>query len=198
MVLHDQSVDISENIKNFEEHLVRIGYPQHAIHTGPIIRKELFYKNDLMETRKSLFNSLFHFARQIPINYICPKINKAECADEELAYIAKLSKTIFDELKRHFEYFSSFDLIIVYYDNGQNALTKVLTSVFNTLFSNVEMRKVKPVDYKLFQVADLICTMELTHDKAEHNSFSKSELEFFHSARDFNKNLYKQLAKKKL
>ena len=58
------------------------------------------------------------------------------------------------------------------------------------------MRKVQPADYKLFQVADLICTMELTNDKAERNAFSKSEREFFHSARDFRKNLYKYLEKK--
>lgn len=198
MVLHDQSIDISENIKRLEEHLKRIGYPQHAIHTGPIIRKESFYQNDLMETRKSLFNSLFHFIRGIDIRYICPKINKADCADEESAYIEKLTKVISDELQKNYDYFSSFDLIINYYDYGQAQLTKILSSVFSKLFSNVEMRKVQPADYKLFQAADLICTMELTKDKAERNALSKSELEFFHSARDFKKNLYKYLEKKKL
>ena len=198
MVLHDQSIDISENIKRLDEHLERLGYPQHAIHTGPIIRKESFYQNDLMETRKSLFNSLFHFIRGLDIHYICPKINKAECLDDETAYAEKLFKVIADELKKHYDFFSSFDLIINYYDYGQSQLTKILNSVFTKLFSNVEMRKVQPADYKLFQVADLICTMELTNDKAERNALSKSELEFFHSARDFKKNLYKYLAKKKL
>ena len=103
-----------------------------------------------------------------------------------------------DELRKHYDYFSSFDVIINYYDGGQTQLTKILTSVFSVLFPNVEMRKVKPANYKLFQVADLICTMELTNDKAERNVLSKSELEFFHSARDFKKNLYKYLVKKKL
>lgn len=51
----------------------------------------------------------------------------------------------------------------VIYDNGQTQVTKIITSVFNTLFANVEMRKVRPVDYKLFQVADLICTLEMIH-----------------------------------
>ncbi len=37
---------------------------------------------------------------------------------------------------------------------GKLKLTKILTSVFNTLYAHVEFRKVKPVDYKLFQVAD--------------------------------------------
>ena len=130
--------------------------------------------------------------------HICPRINKAECEDNEIAYIAKLSKAIGDELKKHYDYFSSFDLIINYYDNGQHGLTKILATTFTNLFPHVEFRKVQPAEYKLFQVADLICTMELTNDKAERNMLSKSELEFFHSAHDFKKNLYKQLEKKKL
>ena len=39
----------------------------------------------------------------------------------------------------------------------------------------------KPVDYKLFQIADLICTMELLAEKADTNSFSRSEMEFLFS-----------------
>ena len=46
----------------------------------------------------------------------------------------------------------------------------------------------KPVDYKLFQIADLICTMELLAEKADTNSFSRSEMEFFDNIRDFKKN----------
>ena len=74
----------------------------------------------------------------------------------------------------------------------------IITTVFSTLFDKVEFRKVKPSDYKLFQVADLICTLELTKDKADKNAMSKSELEFFHSAKDFKKNIYKHIEKKKI
>lgn len=198
MVFHNQSEDISEQIKSLDEHIKNFGLKFKVFHTGPLIRREEVYRYELREKRQALFKTLFHFTRKLPIHYICPKINKAECEDDEHAYIAKLSKAISDELKKHLNYFNSFDLIINYYDYGQSELTKIIVTVFNTLFSNVEMRKVKPTDYKLFQVADLICTMELTHDKAERNALSKSELEFFHSARDFRKNLYKQLEKKKL
>ena len=112
--------------------------------------------------------------------------------------LLKLTKAISDELKNHYEYLNSYDLQIIYYDYGQSELTKIILSVFGSLFSNIEMRKVSPADYRLFQVADLLCTMELTKDKAERNAFSNSELEFFHSPRDFRKNLYKYIEKKKL
>ena len=77
--------------------------------------------------------------------------------------------------------------MIIYYDNGQNELTKILTSVFNALFNNVEFRRVQPSDYKLFQVADLICTWEMLALKAEHNEFSVSERNMFDTEQDFMK-----------
>ena len=79
----------------------------------------------------------------------------------------KLSKAIRNSLSEHEDFWNGFNKVIVYYDNGQVELTKILSSVFNTYFSSVEFRKVAPVQYKLFQVADLICTMELLKEKAE-------------------------------
>ncbi|MCQ2591031.1 MAG: DUF3800 domain-containing protein [Treponema sp.] len=198
MVLHDQSIDISSEIANLEERVANFGYPHHAIHVGPIIRREKVYEHDLMENRKSLFNALFHFTRKTNIYYLCAKINKGECEDSEMAYIARISRAISDELKDNIDFFNSYDLIINYYDYGQSNLTKIITTVFTTLFNNVELRKVQPADYKLFQVADLICTLELTKDKADKNELSNSEKEFFGSVRDFKKNIYKQIEKKKL
>ena len=198
LILHDQSINISENIENLEQHLKKIGYPNHVIHTGPIIRREQYYKYELMENRKTLFNSLYHFTRKIDINYLCVKIDKKECEDNVYAYTAKLAKELSKELKLYYNFFNSFDLIINYYDNGQGELTKIITTVFSTLFDNVQFRKVKPSEYKLFQVADLICTLELTKDKADKNAMSKSELDFFHSAKDFRKNIYKQIEKKQI
>ena len=111
--------------------------------------------------------------------------------DERLDVIsmtARLSKDIAAVLRAHEDYLNGFDSIIVYYDNGQVELTKILTSVFNALLGHVEFRKVKPVDYKLFQVADLICTMELLSEKFNSERVSNFERDFFGGKRDFKKN----------
>ena len=63
--------------------MTNIGYKQHAIHTGPLIRRESVYANDLMEERKRLFNALFNFARKLDFHYVCAKIRKDECPDVE-------------------------------------------------------------------------------------------------------------------
>lgn len=199
MVFHEQATDITANIKTLDTHIHNLGYKIHAIHTGPIIRRESFYLNDTRESRRSLFNALYHFTRKLDIHYLCPHIDKRQLdPNNHFAMINKLSKELAANLSLHSDYITNFDRLIVYYDNGQIELTKVLVSVFNTLFNNVEFRKVHPIDYKLFQVADLVCTMEMLSDKATLNSFTNSETEFFGSAKYFKKNLYKQFEKKKL
>ena len=63
------------------------------------------------------------------------------------------------------------------------------------MFINVEFRKALPTDYVLLQVADLICTVQMISEK---QSLSRSEEEFFHSRRDFNKNILKMILRKKI
>lgn len=197
MILHNQDVDISENIRALEQHLKNLNYGYPAVHIGPIIRREEIYKTMLMEERKSIFHALFNFARRLDFKYICSYVEKKDC-DNVIAMTSRLSRNIADVIAKNREFFDSFDEIVIYYDNGQVELTKIITSVFNVLFSNVEFRKVRPVDYKLFQVADLLCTLELLALKAETKSFSKSEVEFFCSVRDFRKNYLKPLLRKRI
>ena len=197
MVLHDQDDDIGEKIAGMEQRASNLGFPHHAIHTGPLIRRESVYELDRMEDRKHLFNVLYYFTVQLPIRYFAVRVRKSECQDD-VQQTAKLSKEISMQLQAHADFWRAFDQINIYYDNGQTQLTKIITSVFNALFSKVEMRKVKPVDYKLFQVADLLCTFELLHEKAEHNGFSNSETEFFGGVRSFKKDYYKKVQVKQL
>lgn len=197
MVLHDQSMDIHNNISTLEEHVRNLGYPHHAIHTGPLIRRESIYTNDAMYERVKLFNALFHFARRLDFHYLCARVRKNECKDAVML-TGRISKAIADCIRSNSELWISYDKVIVYYDNGQVELTKILTSVFSALYTNVEFRKVRPADYALFQVADLVCTVELLAEKAANNSFSKSEMEFFGSARDFRKKYLKPLRQKML
>lgn len=195
MVLHDQSVDISPNISVFNEHLMNLGHVGETVHTGPLIRREAEYKNDLVEDRKRLFNALFNFARRLDINYTCAKVIKTSKTDT-ISQTAALSRSFAEILNADTDFWNSFDNVIVYYDNGQIELTRILVSVFSTLYTHVEFRKVSPSDYKLFQVSDLLCTMELLAEKAKSGTFSASELEFFDNVRSFKKNYLKPIRKK--
>ena len=76
-------------------------------------------------------------------------------------------------------YFNQFDVVKIYYDNGQIEVTRILSSVFNSLLDNVEFKRVIPSNYRLFQVSDLICTLKLTELKMQNHILSKSEIAFF-------------------
>ena len=101
-------------------------------------------------------------------------------------------------IRENYEFFCGFDVVKIYYDNGQVEVTRILSSVFNTLLENVEFKKVVPSEYRLFQVADLICTLKLTELKLDKNILSKSEKNFFGDKRTFKKNYLKPLGKKEI
>ena len=56
----------------------------------------------------------------------------------------------------------------------------------------------KPSDYCLFQVANLICTLELVKLKLDSQGLSKSEDEFFRGLRAFTNNYWKPIEGKRL
>ena len=197
VVLHEQSLPIQNQIDGLERYLTNLGYPNHALHTGPLIRREGDYKEMLMEDRKKLFNLLFRFARKLPIRFFSAKVKKSECKDsDELE--SKLTKAITNELQKHDDYFRSFDKIIIYYDNGQKPLKRILNIIFSSRFSDIEVRRVRPVDYKLFQVADLICTLEHIYVKIELGLFSNSEKEFFSRPHDFKRDYWRKIENQQL
>lgn len=100
MILHNQDIDITRNINELDSHLSNLGYGKHAIHTGPLIRRESVYSNDIMEDRKRLFNALFHFARKLNFKYVCTKIRKNECPDM-ITMTSKLSRSIADVIRKN-------------------------------------------------------------------------------------------------
>ena len=70
MIAHDQSVNISSDITQMDNYMIQNGRNIHAIHVGPLIRRESIYQHELVEGRKQLFNLLFNFTRRIDLKYM--------------------------------------------------------------------------------------------------------------------------------
>ena len=64
------------------------------------------------------------------------------------------------------------------------------------MLDNVVFKRVLPKDYRLFQAADLACTLKLTELKMMNHSLSKSEIHFFQDERTIKKNYLKVLRAK--
>lgn len=190
--MHDQANDIEKNLQFLEHELTMLGYPDHCVHTGPIIRQEDDYKNIDINTRRRIFNKMVAFFKQLNIRYKTFYIEKRK-TNELIEATEKLSKQISQFIKDNYSEFLSYSSIKIYYDNGQVEVNKILKTVFNELLQNVEFKKVLPSKYRLFQVADLICTFELLRLKYENHTLSKSEIIFFGSERFLNKNYLKHI-----
>lgn len=197
LVFHDQSHSITEQLKHLEGGLADIGFDaKHCFHAGPIIRREEDYQNLSITERRKCLNRILSFAKNVDISYITFSVEKKHIPDS-LGLTVALSKQLSAFIREEYNFFSGFDKIIVYYDNGQVELNKLLASVFTVMLPQVEFRKVIPVDYRLFQVADLFCTLELICLKDEKRMMSKSEESFFGSMRDMRKNYLKPMYKKR-
>ncbi len=197
MIMHDQSVNLSPELNKLNLRLTQMGYPHHCIHSGPIIRQEDEYHFISLSERQKILKTLISFLRNIDFKFTTFYIDKKQLTDK-MSLSIKLSNQISTYIKNNYSFFLSYDAIKIYYDNGQIEVSKILATVFHSLMDNVEFRKVMPAEYRLFQIADLICTLKLIELKMNNHILSKSELLFFQDERILKKNYLKPLKSKEL
>ena len=196
MVFHEQDNNITDNIMKFNAELANLGYYNHVVHTSPLIRREYAYCNLSPNERRTIFTKLFYFTKNLPIKYKSFVIERKECKTE-----SELKSRAIIEIERfinqYYEYFSLFDKVYLYYDNGQKQLASVLQEVLSRNLMSYERKSdVSHKKYKLLQVADMICTLELLKIKSDVNALSESETLVFHKPRDLKKDFINKLKTK--
>ncbi len=196
-VFHDQNNDIDPQVAKLEESMKNAGFDLEYIHTGPVIRREEIFARYSIDERRKLLYKMLNFVNACPISYLTIVVDRKEAIDK-ISLSGKLAKAISRTMNVHQDFFSSFDKIIVYYDNGQNELSAILNAVFSIQFLNVEFRKAEPQRYRLLQAADFICSMELLRIKKDEKRLSKSEKKFFYKPKELKKTFLKSIDKKKL
>ena len=140
---------------------------------------------------------MFFFIKNCNISYKTFVFEKRQFNDE-MKLEARIARDISQFIRENLTYFQSFSNVILCYDNGQKQLSRILNTILATEIVEYDVRKVKPSDYRLFQVADLICTIELMNKKFEEGeNISKSEQYIFHNKRDFRKDFSKKIIVKR-
>ncbi len=196
MILHDQRQDISGDIAKLKSEFVNLGYDdEFVVHTGPLIRKEEIYCEMLPNDRRAIFTKLYFFTLKTNIWYKYFVFDKRQYEDS-MKMEARMAREISLFLRENLKFLQGFDKIILYYDNGQKQITRMLNSVFATEFVEYDIRRVLPKDYKLFQAADLICTLALIDAKCKNGDLNKSEIAVFHSKRELYKQFIRPMRKK--
>lgn len=196
-VFHDQSNDISGHIEKLNNAVKQYSSMPFAIHTEPLIRREEIYKDMSLADRRNIFTKLFFFSIAANIRFKTFVFSKKHFQSTDFL-LEHIKRDIFDYFYSMNEFFDKYDEVVVYYDNGQLPIKQIVELTFSLLFKNLVMRKVLPVDYKLFQTADMICTLYLMHEKLKNNPMSKSEKWIFYSKYAFNHDFFSPISEREL
>ena len=198
MVFHDQADSISQEVDRLCEAFRQTGLDaNHTVHAGPMIRREDEYSLMPREIRIRIFRRMMVFIQKVRFKYRCFKLFKPYNSGEGAIHDHILQEIV-AFLIAHHDDFNASEKIKIYYDNGQAQITALLREAFTIYSAKVEFATdVQPSRYRLFQVADVICTLELVKAKLLANgSLSESEDKFFGGIKNFKKNYLKPLSRK--
>ncbi len=188
-VFHDKSIQIDRYIEEFENFLVENGFDsQIPIHTMPLIRQQKPYSELDGNERRKLFHHLFQFMRKLKVKHKTFVCDKKYCSTKK-AIKQRLEFYIKKMIDDNYDYFNKFDEIVIYYDRGQNYLTKILHNAFSKNLNNYRFKEdVFQGKYRLLQCADMVCSLELIKQRKEKNEHIKAVDDFFKSAGKYHKN----------
>ena len=150
---HDHKDNISMQINDLNDRLNKIGYDD-MIHMANLVAKRNEYGYFKPEKRKNIFNCIYQFSRKIPIKFKTMMIDK-RFLNNKTQLKNKLKYEINKMINDNKEYFNKFDKIVIYYDNGQIDLGKILDScfkIFNSYIHRIDFDH-KEKDYSKY----LIC-----------------------------------------
>ena len=192
-VFHNKSNNIHDEVIAFEQYLFNMGLTKNLpVHTMPLIRQQKPYKYMICDTRRKIFYKLFQFMRKLKLPYKVFVYDK-KYSDDKQAIKNNLEQYIEQLILENFEYFKKFDEIVIYYDEGQEALSKVLHNSFSKNLNNLRFKDgICQSDYRLLQCADMVCSLELITQRKSKHEYIKAIDKFFGSGNLFNKNYAKR------
>ena len=178
LVFHDQNDAIVERIDRYERALSQFSLPNTPFHAGPLLNGNGDYKDLPKEQRRHLLSAFRAFIQHLPIRYLCLQYRMSEFAGNQNGLAERMRRDLTVELFDHLEFFQRYDTVKIYYD--------------------IVYREATPRAYRLFQVADYICTIELTAIKFDSKEDTKTDRLFFGTRRTFKKGFLLYLRKKRM
>ena len=141
-------------------------------------RKDYEFLN--IEQRKAMLAYFSSFVRKLPISYITFVYRRSQFEDPA-RLMECMGRDISSAMVEHLGFFQSFDDVKVYYDNGQDIVKQALDRSVGKVLSGgvVRRRKTSMTDYRLEQVADYLCTIELALAKYEAEEDGETYNKFF-------------------
>lgn len=199
LVFHDQSEPIGDLVEKLRLTCMNLPIADQPFHFTPIMRGHGSFSAVEPTTRKTIFNTFAYFANKAPFAYTTFIYNKKEIGGPDRLR-ARIERDIERFVLDRLAYFQTFDVVKVYYDNGQKVVKDALHAALGaTIYQDaIEYRDAAPETYRLFQVADYVCGIELTEMRFSNHREGPTEQTFFGGHDAFKKNFLKKLRKHRL
>lgn len=200
MVLHDQEVSLTDAISRYEKVLRDKSLENIPLHLGPLLNGHDSYSNMDIDTRKKLLSVFQMFAERAVFRYKAFLYQKKWFHDQPNQVVQRFKRDLAAFLLDNLPYFQRFNAVTIHYDNGQKEIAAALRGAFGYTLSKVAVsfRKSIPANYRLLQMADYVCGIELTAAKYEMKTQTATDEVFFGGSSSFKKNFLKKIRRKRM
>lgn len=188
LVFHDQADSIAEAVTGYEAKLARADLPNIPFHSEPLMNGHKDYEFLDIEQRK------------VMLAYFSSFVYRRSQFEDPARLMERMGRDISSAMIEHLGFLQSFDDVKVYYDNGQDIVKQALDRSVGKVLSKgvVRRRKTSMTDYRLEQVADYLCTIELALVKYEAKENGETYNKFFGGIGSFKRNWLKQARGKRI
>ena len=157
------------------------------------------YERLTFEARKFYLSHFFLLLQHLPISYRTFLYKRSEFSGRD-EFVLRMRQDITNLLFDNLRFFQSFDIVKVYYDDGQQIVVRALRAAVEYVLSTNSFlyRKTRASDFVLEQAADMLCTLELTAHKFACKETTRTDEKFFGSERNFKRNYLKKIRRKLL
>lgn len=176
--IHESDNSISNELKYLNDRLAKANYDG-MIHLADLVARRGDYKEFSFEQRKNIFWSIFYFSKRVNVQIHTTIVDK-RFKNSRVQLNRELATAINEFFDSISAYMNEFDQVVVYYDNGQEALGAIIDTLLITK-NNVEHRiEFDHKDKRLFQVSDMLTFVDKIVYKHNNNmALTKSEDYFF-------------------
>ena len=176
--IHDSNDSIVDELEYLKNRLTKANYDG-MIHLADLVAKRGEYFQFKLEQRKDIFWAIFNFSKRVKVKIHTIIVDKRFKNSK-----AQLNRELATEINKLFNllnsYMNEFEKVVVYYDNGQEALGAIIDALLINK-NNVEHRiNFNHKEIRLFQVSDMLTFIDKIDYKYHHKiPITKAERYFF-------------------
>ncbi len=193
--IHESDNSIVDDLEYLNNRLKKAHYDG-MIHLADLVARRGDYAHFDLEQRKNIFWSIFYFSKRVKVKIHTIIVDKRYKNNK-----TQLNRELAIEINKFFEsisdYMNEFEKVVIYYDNGQEALGAIIDTLLITK-NNIEHRiEFNHKEKRLFQVSDMLTVVDKIVYKHNNNMQMTKAEKYFFSVKDI-LGIIRQLKPKRL